>query len=729
MTIIVAFLIVLAGATPAHADPIFTPLFTTLLTSAGVSATAVAFGTTTWVALLSGIATVALGLGLAMLLTPKPPKPEDGQVAVQQPVSPQIYGYGRARIAGAIVFKETNGSRLFHVSALTGHTIIGFVSWWLNDDQVTLAADGLVSVAGSDGRYGTSVWLHGRVGNAPEAPYWPLIDSMPGYWTTAHRGDHCASLLLICGGVQSKEFAKVYPYGPPQPSAVIDLIRVYDPRVPGQVWNDPGTWTTSGYDNPALALLHFECFSDYGMHRDFATAVLPVLSEWIAEANICDEQVPLRAGGTEPRYRLGGWTTTEQSDPRGTRVQILQACDGWFVERGDGTIILRVGKYRAPTVELTDDDIAGWSWQSGLSNDDRGEWLVAKYTSPANGYSTVDTDGTALDNGPIALGQNRTINLDLPWVQSTGQASRLKKREAIRYAETVRGQLELRLSALNALYERWVKVSDTCSVPRLRGRVIENRRPVIALMDGKSTLDFIGSGPQIDDYDPTVDESAPPSVPTRPSQTGAPVPANVAAVAEEVGTSGSVQIYIDVSFDAPQTGSDDRTDLSYDVQWRLVGASSWDHVLVSDIVISAHRITISTSLVAAGSSYEVRVASVSGGGAYSAWSTVVPVSTATASVAPASPVSLSVSTVSGHPRVAWTAPNSPNVSKCRVWRAPAGGTFTLATSVSGALTATANQAMTWDDAAAGSGTWLYWVTAENSAATASSPSGPVSITI
>lgn len=715
-------------ATPAHADLIFTPLFTYLLTAAGVSATAIAFGTTTWVSLLSGVATIAFGAGVMILLTPKPPKPETGAVPIQQAIPARIFAFGRVRLSGATVFAESLARTLYRVHALTGHPIIGFVGWYLHDDRVTLNEDGTIVDTGGDKRYSYAyaVKLEGRTGDVPEAAYADLVAASGDVWTENHRGDGCASLMMRCNPVKAKSFTDAYPYGPPQPSAVIDAAKVFDPRDVNQSWDDPSTWGNAGYDNPIIQLIFWECFSPYGTRRDYQASVLPVLAHWIGEADICDEMVAVKSGGTEKRYRAAWWGDTERHDPRAGRQNILHACDGWMVERGDKTIMVWVGKYRAPTVVLTDDDICGWSWQSSVPNNERAEMMTAKYTSPENGYTSVETDPVMLDNGPISSDQRRTASYDLTSTQSTGQASRLLRREVKRYGEDIRGSIDLRLSGLDAVYERWIYLD--VSIPRLAGRVIENRRPTISIMKGMCQIEYIGSGPHIDAYSPVTDESAPPYVPTRPQDVGLPIPVVVSAVAVQVEAGATVSIWIEVTIDAPQKNGADDTTLTYGLRWRRVGDEAWVSSVVEEYDIVNHLIVLSTGLVAAGTTYEVEVASIGASGTYSDWAEPTEVSTDPASVAPDSP-GLSIVPGSGSAVATITTPNSPNVTAVRLWRAAGGSPFSAATDVSGEIFCSPNQVVSHTDSPIAAGAWSWWATSENTYGTRSTPTGPVNATV
>jgi hypothetical protein len=92
---------------------------------------------------------------------------------------------------------------------------------------------------------------------------------------------------------------------------------IYDPRT------SPVTY---GYtENPALIIADYLAHPVFGFKAAYGTEI--PLDKLIAAANICDEAVPLAAGGTEPRYRCnGGFPLTVK---RGEVLQnLLTSCGG-----------------------------------------------------------------------------------------------------------------------------------------------------------------------------------------------------------------------------------------------------------------------------------------------------------------------------------------------------------------------------------------------------------------
>lgn len=721
-----------AFATPASADPIITPIITSILTASAIPTTVSVFGITIGVAgVLSGLITTAIGIGVAILFAPRPklPPPENGVLAVQQSLPYRIYVYGRARVAGAIMLKESAASNLCYVSALAGHYVDGFEALYLNDDAVTIASSGQNFAgtvgAGADGRYGGStVYIETRQGLTTETAYSFITSLLPTYWDATHRGDGQASLGMTCGGVSAQNFVGTYPYGAPAPSTILRGYQVYDPRDPTQSQTNPATWKWS--QNAALCILHFLCFSEFGFKADYNTSILPFIGQWIQAANDCDEIVAMKTG-TEARYRLGGWTTTEQARVT-TLLMMLQCCDGFLSRRGAG-YWLQIGKYYAPTVTITDDDIVGFIIQTDVSSEDKVNEATAYWSDPENGYVTVNTDPVINEADQVARGgAPRKAQLQLTWVQSVGQASRLLRREMFRQGVTVRGTLTLGWSGLNAAYERWIAINSN-SIPRLSGVVIENRKSVISAKTRTVTIDFILSGPALDAYDPTTQESSIPPVPQRPATVGLPIPASVAVVAELIGA-GSV--VLGVSWTQPLYNGDP-WNVNYVVQWRLTDAGggtpgAWTQQSFTTPTIVGGRVTVQTGTVPTGTSLDVEVASIGTGASLSTWSALVTVSTVLANVAPAPPVWNSATGGSGSAALSITAPVSSNFAKVQFYRAVHGGTFASATAIGSPVTGSPSAILTYTDTVT-AGTYDYFAVSETSASVASVPAGPETATV
>jgi len=637
--------------------------------------------------------------------------------------------------------KENFNGYLTYVLAVLSHKIDSFVECYLNDDPVTLFdygsygvyLDGALSgtvAAGVDSRYGNGViQVDTRVGEDTETVYRYLTSYLSvgsGVWGAAHRGDKVASAMLAAAQVPQQNFGQFFPYGAPIPSFVVKAALCFDPGDSGQTYSNPSTWLWS--DNSAIAIIHFLCFSDFGYQLDYTVAVEPVLSDWIEQIDYCDEQVAEKGGGTERRYRLGGWMTTEQ-DRKTALEAMLATCDGWLCQRGDGTIVLRVGRYVAPTITLTDDDIVGWQLDTDASSNDKVNRATAKWTFPDTGYTSVETDpfdnttDQALRQGPI-----RTAQLDLSWVQAVGQASRLTKIELNKQTKSVRGTLQLRLKAMNACYERWVEVQSN-TIPRLSNAVIEVRKPVISLLEGKCSIDFVLSGSDVYDYTAATDESATPYIPERPAGGTLSAPTGLSGTAEQTDTAGGgFDVRIDVSWDVPQLNGADRTDLAYTIYWRVAPPSGddtpWTEVPITSPTIVASVASASIGIVPKDETIELQIALRAPNGYPSSRSATEEVDTSVSTTAPATPSSLSASaSVSGAVDLSVVAPNSGNFYAIQFYRSAVSDPFGSSVAIGDPVFGSPNATIVYTDTVS-AGDYDYWATAQNSYGVESTPAGP-----
>lgn len=745
---IAAAVFLVMATTPAAADPIFTPIFATVLTAVGLSTEfAVTIGATTFTisvaATLAALTKIAIGVALVLLTAPKPPKPtpEAGQVPVQQPLAYRIFGYGQCRLAGSFVYKENASAHLLQIMAVCGHKISEFLTIYLNDDPTEQFATGAAypyldgplkgTVGAIDGnRYADGVVVvDTRLGENTETAYRFATFLDGTHWTVNHRGDKVASLMVACFQHSREYFATVYPYGAPLPSVVARLAPLYDPRDSGQ---DPNDESTFAYDNNvAMAILHYCCFSPFGLNKPYASAILPVLDLWLQAIDDCEDAMPKKAGGTEPRYRLGGWMTTEQ-DHNAPLQAMLSACDGHLVERGDGTLVLTVGKWREPEIILTDADILDAMIKTDGAGDARINKAVARYTSPDAGYTSVETDAKidmadmALRGGPPRVGQ-----LDLLWVQWVGQASRLLTYEMNRQALRVRGTLVLRLAAMEVAYQRWVKVRSN-TLPFLSDVDIEVRKPRISLSEGTVTIDFTLSGAAVYEYDPATDESQAAFIPERPATALPPIPQNVAAVAQQIQQSEGYAIELRLSWDAATLLGNVRNDLNYEARWRLAPESgdvgAYSTVRLTEPTLSAGRWYANVGLVPADTALEVEVRSVAPNGYPSEWSDTQDVSTAIESVAPGAPTGLSGVPITGGADLEARAPNSANFAALQFYRGLNGDPFESASPVGDPIYGAPSQLLSYTDSVS-AGNYDYFVVALNPQSVASTPAGPENVVV
>lgn len=737
----------LASTEPASAEPVsalLTAIFTTVLTSAGFYSTTIIGFTITAAqvaSVLAAVTTAAIGFGLTMLLSkqPKPPKPEDAAGVIQQPIPFRQFVYGTFPNGGAVVLFERVNDYLIKIVALAGHRVHSFGQLYLNQDAVTLYGSpsnvtgpkkGFVT-AGEGNRYGKNglVVIDTRAGLDSETAYGHVVDIMNadpanvGVWSDVHRGDTIASLMMVCRKPAARFFAAVYPYGGPQPSIIVSGYRLFDPRNPAHDVDDEGTWEFSR--NCALAMLHFQCFSEFGYKRDYNTAIVPVLDRWIRAADDCDEAMPKKTGGTEPRYQLGFMMTTEQ-DRKVAVATILAACDGWLCHRGDGTIVFDVGVYREPLVTLTDADIIGFRQLSDQPSRQRINQSVARYTSIDNDYVSVETD-PIIDEADQLLrpGPPRAATLDLTAVQSVGQASRLHKREVIRQRSQKSGSLIIRWSGLDACYARRIRVQSN-TIPGMTDCVIENRKTVISATTQTATIDFIKVGAEIDDYDPDVDESRPAPVADDPISDELVAPTGVDAQAIQITDgAGNSTIVLQVSFDDIYDGETNPPQRDYVVRWREQGSEGYIENAYNNLTATAGVYTVRVGVVPPDTTLEVSVASQSGVtlSEFSAPDQIV--DTTASGVAPDVPTSFTATGGTGVVNLQATMPTSAGANSLQFYRAATGDGFGLAAPIGARIYNGPGSVVNYAHTVA-PGTYDFFVVALNGYDVPSTAAGPQS---
>ncbi|AGB71037.1 hypothetical protein RTCIAT899_CH08235 [Rhizobium tropici CIAT 899] len=640
-------------------DPIFTPLFTAVFSSLGLT---VGTGLTTAVTISSAIATTALAVGIQALMAPKPPDPESGRVPKVQSTPFRIWSIGRNRLAGAYMLWEASGDYLYAVQALVGHRVKSINRYWLHDDEVFLDANGYTT-NDDNGRYGNNVRLLTRIGLSTETAYAPLVAKLTsaGVWTNNHRGDQQASIAMIAESTAAKNQNKRFPYGAPQVSAEVDGALCWDFRDSSQSPTDPNTWTWTR--NPVIQLCWHECFNEFGNRRDYRSAILPVIDMWTEEANICDEDIPRAAGGTEKRYECSGWDTTENGPKVGTNA-ILAACDGWMCERGDGALLLTVGKFRESRVEtLADVDLVGHQIQYDVLFEEECNRLVPKFTYPDTGYSSCDTDFFEDAAAQLTAGRVLSQDGDYRYCQQWRQARRLGIRDWRRLQQKVKGTLDVRFSGLNAIYSRWVRLATPIRLPRLDGKVIENRRSTLAITRGGFTMEIIQHPDNIDDWNPVTDEGQQPPVPNTLGT--AEIPPGIINTVEAKANGGSV--YLRVLIVDPESES-----LTPVVFYRLrdTGGGSpgtWIEQQFPDVTPSGGFIELNTGAVPVDVDLDVQVGYIGSNGSYGPRSPTEEVHTTADPTPPGPVIGVTATGAVGQATFNWTAPNSSNYAGARLY--------------------------------------------------------------
>jgi len=625
--------------------------------------------------LIASLAVTAVVTGFQMLLASdneqKLPKAPDGKAPRQQAVPPVSFGYGVVRTAGAYMLWESAGDNLYSVQALFAHPCHGVQNIYLNDDLVTIGAGDFVN-EGADGRYRSqNIWLQVRLGATPETAYSRHVAALTasGLWTSSHRGDGQTSIGIECHTAAQNRFRETYPHGAPSASVVLHTQRVFDSRDLAQDVNDPSTYVFSR--NPVLCLMHWLCFSYFGPKWPYASTILPVIETWEEAAGYCDELVEKEGGGTEPRYQVDGWATSE-TDPVIILNQFLASCDGHLAQYGDGALVITVGKFLPDrVVDIYDYDIVGHYIQSDVPEEEEINRLVPKFINPATAYTTDTTDYYEDTAAQIKAGRVLSEDAEYTWVTSWTQARRLAKREWDRIQQKKSGTFDLRLSGINAVRARWVRVNSFYRIPSLNGAIVENRRSIMALSQGGFQMEWRlhSASDGIDEWNPEEDEGAPPPTPSEPD----PIEIEVPEI-DGIETVGTGTVYLLVTIEEPAASNVYIPVVRYRVK---SPAGPWVEQRFPDYTVSGGLIDLATNPVPVNTELEVEVAFIASQGTYSDWSDTEDVVTNADSIAPSALASFSVAAGAhlGAATLQFTTSADPHQSRVVVYRVPNGVTL------------------------------------------------------
>lgn len=361
--------------------------------------------------------------GLSAALKPKAPAQQQQSlsytdqgrtVTMRQPISSWRVIYGEARVGGAVTYKKvTNSQRDYHmIVTFAGHACEAIDEVWFGDEVVPLDGSG-----NATGKWAGYVTIKKSLGDEAGQPFPDLVTASAGEWTDRHRQSGRTKIY-----VKLTAHAEKFPNGIPNITSVIrGKNDIYDPR----------TGTTGWSDNPALCINNYLTDTIIGRGVSYANQINA--ADLIASANICDEAVTLKAGGSEVRYTLNGsFLVSEQ--PVDIIERMASAMAGHVVQIGAQWNIL-AGAYLTPTITLAADDLAGpLQWQTMVSRRDSCNGVKGIFTDPGSNYQPTDFPAIksetflAQDNG-----ERVWHDLDLSaFVQSGTQAQRISKIELFR---------------------------------------------------------------------------------------------------------------------------------------------------------------------------------------------------------------------------------------------------------------------------------------------------------
>ena len=657
---------------------------------------------------------IGLSLGLSFLASallpgarrPNQPTPEDVQQSTRQAIAPRFKHYGRVKTSGPWTFAESKNGNFHKVIALAHGEIDAIEEYWIDDTQVTVDVNGIVTTGEPFSTLGTErPRILTELGTTTQTAFTNLVSEF-AEWTTDHRGRGIALLYSTQFAVSNDLYLKTYPNG---------INTNYRCVIRGAKVENPTTSTVGWSDNPAAIIRDYLTNADGMRLPSSIIDTTQALAAWQTAQADADALYDLKAGGTEKRYRTWG-TYKFDERPADVLSRMLKSCDGKFKLTSDGGLTLRVGKWTAPTVTIGESAIVGFTVKQGRDVLTTANTIKATFLSPEQGYQTAEADPW-IDATDVSERGEIANEVAFAMSPSHAQTRRLMKIESYRANPDWVGTFVCGIEGLAAFNEDFI----TINYPPL------GINQTFELLDfqfnfGESnilesvTLQVASFPEEAYSWDEDLEEgTAPSSTETTVSDT-IPIPQNLDVDIITKTLSGVPAAVAVVSFDAPPPS------LQVAPEFKLSTDSTW-----LSLAVVSNGTTAETPALSDGATYNFRARHISATGRFSAYTDIINVEVFADPAAPSPVVGSSFAPSENDVSIAWTMPNSANVAKALIRRNTTNdeGTASLIATVFGGP----NTSLSYLDAGLASGTYYYWIRAANASSIEStaSPSGAIGV--
>lgn len=732
-------------------DPIITPLALTLASVGTATGITAVTGLTVTAASLSSalgslLVSVAVGALKSVLFRPDKPRAiePDGVKAVRIDSLPPIRSaYGVRELGGFVIAREVVGDQFYFGYLMNSRASEGPFTLRVDGREVPLTGD----IEDLDGP--------GAQPTDPNPESEQLYDILVSAdtnnpylraWLT--RGDHTdypADILTEWPGITetplfegltilwcafragpASQRSKRWPKGVPQVTLEGPWSLVYDPRTGQTAYSNTAALV-------ALDILRNEN-GDAVPDRKFDFA------SFAAGADIDEQEIPLKAGGTEKRYAASGlWEVDPNEEPFRAVQPALQASMATIVEV-EGQWRYIPGVYQAPDVFLTDHDVVGDEFTIDLVSDpaERANAARVRFVSPDRNYEYAtfsdgpDGDGTYIDAAALAedMDERSLLSADLSWVTSKGQAARIRRR----MVEIARAQKRIKSAfywkGLEAHVGTGVSFTAASLPPKASGDYICANWAVTFEVDDAEAGTFRvrtpmllrETSPGFDFWDPE-DEPEVAGPPAQTSQLGPPVMTGLSVVQEVVTTAGGDLIAARVSAPPSTTTSV----FAYRMRWKKTGDTEYVDTVSTDseTLNAADRVELRALGLELGSHvFEMRAVSPLG---ESDWATITETITAPADATAAPTLTGAYVNQTLGTRLTVAAPDDPSVRRAKFYRGTT-STFGSATEIEMVL-ASQDTETEWHDPPLSDDTYYYWATILNTWGVESPESNTLTIVI
>jgi hypothetical protein len=353
----------------------------------------------------------------------------------RQAAAPHEYVYGQTRKGGIITFLETSGASnkyLHMIVALAGHEVEAIGDIYVNDEVVTIDANGYVTGT----RWKSKIRVLKHLGNQTS---WTTNFANAATNLRDTISAECDLPSTFVGLGIAYLYARieydqdVFSGGMPTFTAVVSGKKVYNPVT-----------ATTSYSNNAARVIRDYITSSYGLNDAAINDTY-----FAAATNDCDDAIPLAGGGTQARYTIDGVINADSTI--GTALaDMMEACNGALFFSG-GEWKCKVGVYNASVKSLTLDDFrSAITFSTRMPRRENFNRVTGKFIDASSDW--IETDFPAITSTAFLAedgGLENSIDVGLNLVTNAARAQRLAKQKLFRSREQMTISAEFGLAALS----------------------------------------------------------------------------------------------------------------------------------------------------------------------------------------------------------------------------------------------------------------------------------------
>ncbi|MDF3606345.1 phage tail protein [Paracoccus sp. DMF-8] len=361
------------------------------------------------------------------------PKQGDMMRELTMPTSlpPYRYVYGKCWAPGSPAPVRVKDDIIYACYILNSRPSEGPFTLYLDKRRVEYTGDPYDfsggGATGTNGKFGPGsggphLWYWISRGDR-SAPPQMFLDEAPELYRATDGWQGLTVLWVKFRAGSSDDMNERWPSSPPEVMVDGYWSRVWDPRDPAQSPTDASTWQWSA--NQALCTLDALRTNPLRPYGD--AHLWTETFAWAAQ--VADERVEVKAGGTIPRYEVNGvlvWS--EGSEIEDQVIPLANAGAAEFTRVG-GRLGLVPGIYRAPVMTLSNVlDDAPLQFRRYRPSTELVTAVSATYVSPDRAYEDATTpvyriaNAQIEDGGVVKLGQ-----YDLRFVTDHRQGQRVAK--------------------------------------------------------------------------------------------------------------------------------------------------------------------------------------------------------------------------------------------------------------------------------------------------------------